>query len=74
MKLAGIVLVIVGLYFAISGGVSYQTRDTVVDVGPVEVTKDDTKRVPVSPLAGVLITVAGIALIALARRPGQRAS
>ena len=64
MKGLGIVLVIVGLVALIYGGISWTRKDTIVDAGPVQITKDKREGVAIPPLAGVVAVVAGVALIA----------
>ena len=64
MKGLGIVLVIVGLVALVYGGISWTRKDTIVDAGPVEITKEKREGVAIPPLAGVVAVVAGVALIA----------
>ena len=63
MKLIGIVLIIVGVLGLAYGGFSYTTREKVVDLGPLQVTADKEKTVPIAPIAGVAALVGGIALV-----------
>ena len=68
MKILGGVLVVVGLVALLYGGFSWTERDKVVDVGPVEITKTDHKRLPIPPIAGGLVLVAGVVLLVVKRR------
>jgi hypothetical protein len=63
MKTIGIVLIILGILVVGYQGFSYITRDKVVDLGPVEITKEKTKTVYLPPVLGVVALVAGIALL-----------
>ena len=63
MKTIGIVLIILGVLVVGYQGFSYITRDKVVDLGPVEITKEKTKTVYLPPVLGVVALVAGIALL-----------
>ena len=63
LKVAGILLVVLGIVGLAYGGLSWTSRDTIVDAGPIEITADKTERLPLPPLAGGLLLVAGIALI-----------
>ena len=65
MKLLGIVLVALGLIGLIYGGVRWTERDEVLDIGSIEVTQQERKSVPISPLAGGATLAAGVALIVL---------
>jgi hypothetical protein len=62
MKALGVVLVVVGLVALVYGGISWTRKDTIVDAGPVEITRDKTEGVSVPPVAGALPLIAGIAL------------
>jgi drug/metabolite transporter (DMT)-like permease len=62
-KIAGIVLVVLGILGLAYGGLSWTSRETVVDAGPIEITADKTERLPLPPLAGGLLVVAGVVLI-----------
>ena len=63
MKALGIVLVVIGLIGVIYGGISWTTRDTVVDAGPIEITKNKTESLPLPPIAGAICLVAGAVLL-----------
>ena len=63
MKILGIVLVVLGLIAILYGGVSWTHRDTVVDAGPIQITKDKKETLPLSPIAGGVMLVAGAVLL-----------
>jgi uncharacterized membrane protein len=63
ISLAGIVLVVLGALALAYQGFDYTRRDHVLDVGPMHVTADTQKRVPISPILGGLALVGGIALL-----------
>jgi hypothetical protein len=63
MKILGGVLAVLGLVALIYGGVSWTHKDKVLDAGPIEVTADKKEHVPISPIAGGVLLVAGIALL-----------
>lgn len=67
MKALGMVLVIAGLLGLIYGGITWTRQDTIVDAGPIEITKDKREGVAIPPLAGALAVVAGVAIIATRR-------
>jgi Ca2+/H+ antiporter len=68
MKKAGIVLLIIGLVVTLVTGVSFFTKEKVVDIGKVEITKDKKHTASWSPLWGVGIMVLGGALILLNKK------
>jgi uncharacterized membrane protein YidH (DUF202 family) len=63
MKIIGIVLVVLGVIGLAYGGLSWTRRDTVVDAGPIQITTDKTERLPLPPIAGGLMLVAGVVLL-----------
>ena len=61
--LLGVILLIVGLAGLAWPVITYTKTVNVVDIGPVEVTAEREKRVPVPPFAGGLAAVAGVVMI-----------
>ena len=68
MRNAGFGLVIIGLAIMVWGIFGYTTRDKVVDIGPIDATKETKHDVPYGPLAGGLILVGGVVLIGMGKR------
>jgi hypothetical protein len=68
MKLIGILLIVFGIGALILGGISYIDRDEVVDIGGLEVTTEERKTIPLSPIVGIASLVGGIALVAAGSR------
>jgi len=65
IKLIGIALIILGVCSVAWGGFYYKTREKIVDIGPIEATREKTHRVPVAPLAGGLAVAVGIGLLVI---------
>ena len=63
MKLTGIVLILVGIGIVIWGAFGFQTREKVLDVGPIHASKDKEHNVPYGPLAGGLLALGGVVLL-----------
>jgi hypothetical protein len=63
MKTAGIVLLILGLGLTIFTSVKFFTREKVVDIGKLEITRDKPNYLSWSPVLGVLIMGLGGVLI-----------
>lgn len=61
--LIGIILVVLGVGALGYQGFTYTTREKVVDLGPIEITKNQRHSVPLSPILGVVALAGGIALI-----------
>ena len=63
MKAIGIVLIVVGLIGLIWGGISWTDRDTVVDLGGLQVQSEEREGFPISPVVGGICLAAGAALL-----------
>jgi hypothetical protein len=66
--IAGIALVVVGVVALIYGGITYTSRETVVDIGPIHATADREKTLPLPPIAGIIAVAAGVALLVSGNR------
>lgn len=49
-------------------GITCTTRETVIDLGPLQATKEEKKTVPLPPALGGLALVGGIALVIVGSR------
>jgi hypothetical protein len=63
VKILAIVLIVVGIGIVVWGGFGFQTRQKVLDVGPIHATKETEHHVPYGPLAGALLAVGGVVLL-----------
>jgi hypothetical protein len=63
-----IVLIAVGIMAFAYQGFTYTTREKVVDLGPVHVTTERTKTLPLPPIVGVIAAVSGFALLVAGRK------
>lgn len=63
MKLIGIVLIVLGVIGLVAGGISWTEREKVVDLGPLEVTTENRESIPLPPIIGGLLLVAGVVLL-----------
>ncbi len=63
MRIVGILLIVVGLISLALGGISYTTREKVVDIGPIEATAERHKTIPLPPLLGGLALAGGVVLL-----------
>lgn len=66
--LVGIVLIVLGVIAFAYQGISYTTREKVVDIGPIQATAEKTKTIPLPPVLGGLALVGGIVLVAVGAR------
>jgi hypothetical protein len=59
----GIALIVLGVVAFAYEGISYTTRENVIDLGPLQATVDKKETIPLPPLVGGLAVVSGIALL-----------
>ncbi|HEY3242423.1 MAG TPA: DUF3185 domain-containing protein [Phycisphaerae bacterium] len=64
----GVILVVLGAVALIWQGVSYTQRETLVNVGGLNVTADTKKTVPLSPILGGIALAGGVGLIVVGSR------
>lgn len=71
MKLIGVVLVILGIVALVFGGIGYNRRTTILEVGGIKATATEHKTLPITPVAGAIALVGGVALLVVprSRRP-----
>ncbi len=68
MKILGIVLIVLGVISLAYGGITYTTREKVLDIGPIEATREDKKTIPLPPILGGLALVAGVAVLFVSKK------
>jgi hypothetical protein len=61
--IVGIILIAIGIIALAYGGFSYTTREKVIDAGPLQVSADRQKTIPLPPILGGLCLVGGIVLV-----------
>jgi uncharacterized membrane protein len=59
----GIILIAIGILALAYGGFSYTTREKVIDAGPLQVSAEKKKTMPLPPILGGLCLVGGIVLV-----------
>ena len=67
-SLIGIILIVVAVAAFAYQGISYTTREKVIDLGPLQVTADKTRTLPLSPIVGGIALIGGIALLAMGQK------
>ena len=68
--LTGIILIVIGIVALAYQGITYTTREKVVDLGPIQVTADKTKTLPLPPIVGGIALVGGIVLLVMGNKKG----
>jgi len=67
-SLIGIILIVVAVAAFAYQGISYTTREKVVDLGPLQVTADKTRTLPLSPVVGGIALISGVALLIVGQK------
>ena len=63
LMIIGIALVALGLIALAYQGITYTSRETIVDLGPIKATADRQKTIPLSPILGGLALAGGVAVV-----------
>jgi uncharacterized membrane protein YidH (DUF202 family) len=63
MKALGIVLIILGVLALAYGGLTYTREKKIIDLGPVQASKKETKTVPLPPILGIVAIIGGSVLL-----------
>ena len=59
----GVVLIAVGLVSLAYQGITYTSRETVLEVGPIKASADKEERIPLPPILGGIALAGGVALL-----------
>lgn len=68
MKIAAIVLIVVGVVALAYGGISYTREKKVLDIGPLEATTKTRETIPLPPVLGVAAIAGGVVLLLVSAR------
>jgi hypothetical protein len=65
----GILLIVAGVIALAYGGYSsFTTKENVAKLGPLEINKEEERRVPVGPIVGGVCIVGGIVMLVAGRK------
>jgi hypothetical protein len=70
MKAIGLILIVVGVLSLMYQGFTYTTHKRVLDVGPIQATKEEHHSVPLPPILGALALIGGVIVLVSDRRSG----
>lgn len=59
MKRTGLIILVIGLIITVFTGFNYITREKVVDLGELEITKNKNHDITWSPIIGVVVIAIG---------------
>ena len=65
-----ILLIALGVVAFAYQGITYTTREKVVDLGPLQLTAEKTRTIPLPPIVGAIALVGGIVLLFVGSKKG----
>ena len=68
VTLIGVALIIVGVLALAYQGITYTTREKVIDLGPLKASVDKQKTIPLPPILGALALAGGVVLVIVGAR------
>jgi uncharacterized membrane protein YidH (DUF202 family) len=66
--IVGIILIAIGIIALAYGGITYTKHEKVIDAGPLQVSADREKTIPLPPILGGICLVGGIVLVVVGNR------
>ena len=69
-SIVGIILIVIGIVAFAYGGFSYTKREKIIDAGPLQVSTDREKTIPLPPMLGGICLVGGIILVLVGNKKG----
>ena len=58
-----ILLIVIGVAAFAYQGISFKTREKAVDLGPLQVTTEKTRNIPIPPIVGAIALIGGVVLL-----------
>ncbi|MBV8513915.1 MAG: DUF3185 domain-containing protein [Acidobacteria bacterium] len=68
MKPLGLILIVLGVLALMYQGFTYTTHKKVLDVGPIQATKEEHHNVPLPPILGALALIGGVVILVSDRK------
>jgi hypothetical protein len=68
VTIIGIVLIVLGALALAYQGITYTTREKIIDLGPLKASVDREKSIPLPPIVGALAIAGGVVLVIVGAR------
>jgi len=62
-SIIGILLIVFGVIALVYQGFTYTTHKKILDIGPIQATKEEHRTIPLPPIVGGIAVIGGIALL-----------
>ena len=63
-----VVLIVLSILSFAYQGITYTTREKVLDIGPIEATAEKQKTIPLPPVFGAIALIGGVALVVIGNK------
>jgi len=63
IMIVGVLLIVLGVVALAYQGITYTSREKIIDIGPIQATHDTKKNIPLSPIFGGLALAGGIVMV-----------
>jgi len=63
ISVVGVVLIVLGVVALVYQGITYTSRETVIDIGPLHATADREKTLRLPPILGIAAVAGGAVLL-----------
>ena len=68
VMLVGVALIILGVIALAYQGITYTTREKIIDIGPLKASVDKERSIPLPPIVGGLALAGGVILVIMGAR------
>lgn len=68
LSIVGVLLIVLGIAAFAYQGITYTTQEKVVDLGPLQMTAEKTRTIPLPPIMGAIALSGGVALLIVGKR------
>ncbi|SFL28986.1 hypothetical protein SAMN05421830_101388 [Desulfomicrobium norvegicum] len=68
ISIIGILLIVIGIAAFAYQGITYTTQEKVVDLGPLQMTAEKTRTIPLPPIMGAIALAGGVVLLIVGKK------
>ncbi len=68
IMIIGLLLIVFGISALAYQGITYTSREKILDIGPIQASADTEKTIPLPPIVGGLAIVCGVGLVVVGRK------
>lgn len=66
-RMVGVILIVLGVVGLAWGGITYTTSRKVVDLGPIQASREKQHTIPIPPIAGAVALIGGVVVLVAAK-------